>query len=276
MTTRRLSTIVLTTAVAAIALGPVASAAPAAPPTGWVRLGHLSPSTPAVDVYLAPLGGPSQEVIRKASYGTLTGYNNLVPGPYTVAMRPAGASADSPAILNWTVQIKAGSASTVLAVGDRENLRSSVITDELSPPASGKAKVRLIQGAPSEAKVEVSAMGGPTLARDVAYGTATGYAEVSEGRWTLDVKASGDSTATVDVRAGSVQSLLVLDKPGGGLEVKPVTDGSGMAAMPLGGVETGAGGTAPTSVVPVLGAGAMLLVAGAALLRRRRVVAATR
>ncbi len=259
----------LTTALGGLVSLPAASAE--APPTGWVRVGHLSPDTPPVDVYLASLGGAEQQVIRKAAYGDLSPYSNLVPGQYTIAMRPAGAAPDSAAILSWTVQVDPGSAATVLAVGKRTELRSTVVADELTPPSEGKAKVRLIQGAPSEAKVEVTAVGGPTLARDVSYGTATGYAEVPEGRWSLDVKASGTSTSTVDAPAGSVQSLVVLDKPGGGLEVRPVADGSGMTVMPAGGVETGAGGTTLRPIgMAALGGVAVLFVGGAVLMVRRR------
>ena len=265
-----------TTALAAIALtlttgfSPFAAAETA--PTGWVRVGHLSPDTPPVDIYIAALDGSERETIRKAAYGTLSQYSNLQPGEYTVAMRPAGAEASSAAMLSWTVRVDAGSAATVLAVGKRDQLRNAIVTDDLTPPTSGNAKVRLIQGAPSQAKVDVTAVGGPALARGVAYGTATGYAEVPMGRWTLEVKGDVTSSATVDAESASVQSLLVLDKPGGGFEVKAVTDGSGIAAMPTGGVETGAGGTAPAGLLG-LGGTVLVLVGGASVLVRRRVVA---
>ena len=266
-----------TTAVAAIALtltgfGSLASAETA--PTGWVRVGHLSPDTPPVDIYIASLDGAERETIRKAAYGSLSDYSNLQPGEYTVAMRPAGADASAAAMLSWTVRVDPGSAATVLAVGKRDQLRNAIVTDDLTPPADGNAKVRLIQGAPSQDTVDVTAVGGPALARGVAYGTATGYAEVPKGRWSLEVKGDVTSSASIDAEPASVQSLLVLDKPVGGFEVKAVTDGSGLAAMPTGGVETGAGGTSPTSTgVFGLGGAALVLVGGMTVLVRRRVVA---
>ncbi|OLR94404.1 DUF4397 domain-containing protein [Actinokineospora bangkokensis] len=271
-------------ALAAVLVGlgfPAAAHAAPATPTGWIRVGHLSPDTPAVDVYLSTFDGTARETIRKAAYGDISPYATLRPGEYTVAMRPAGSDARSPAMLLRTVRVDAGSAATVLAVGTRDQLRNAVVVDDLSAPADGKAKVRLIQGAPSQERVDVVAEGGPVLARDVVYGTATGYAEVPEGRWTLKVAgsstpgstapASGSSSEqAVDARAATVQSLLVLDKPGGGFEVRPVADGSGVPTPPAGGVETGGGGTAAHPAG--LGAAGLVVVVigGVAVLLRRR------
>lgn len=226
-----------------------AAAAPAAGPTGWVRLGHLSPDTGAVDIYLSPYGKQSgTEILRKAGYGTLTPYRSLAQGFYTVAMRAAGAPASDPAMLSANVQIAAGKAYTVVALGRRTELKASVLNDDLTPPTAGKARVRLIQAATNASAVDVVAVGGPVIAKDVQYGTATGYAEVPQGRWTLQISAAMQgktlATPTLDLRAGAVHSLLVVNTAGGSVDVRTMVDGSSMAAMPKGAVETGAGGTA--------------------------------
>src|ERR1700732_4272854 len=73
-----------------------ASAAPAASATGWIRLAHLSPNTPAVDVYLYSFGNPSaMTVLKHVAYGTVSPYLKVASGEYTVAMRGAGAAAGS-------------------------------------------------------------------------------------------------------------------------------------------------------------------------------------
>jgi len=225
-----------------------AAAAPAAAPTGWVRLGHLSPDTAAVDIYLSPYGQRATSILRKSAYGTLTPYRDLPQGFYTVAMREAGAAADAPPMLTANVRVAPGKAYTVVALGRQAELRANVLTDDLTPPAAGKARVRLIQAATTATSVDVVAVGGPVIAKDVQYGTATGYAEVPEGRWTLQVSAAMQGRAlgspTLDLRAGAVHSLLVVNRPGGTVDVRVMVDGSSMTAMPRGGVETGAGGTA--------------------------------
>ena len=46
------------TAALVAATSPAASAAPAAAPDGWVRIAHLSPQAPAMDIYVYPFGNP--------------------------------------------------------------------------------------------------------------------------------------------------------------------------------------------------------------------------
>ncbi|MGH3304468.1 MAG: DUF4397 domain-containing protein, partial [Streptosporangiaceae bacterium] len=57
---------------------------------GFVRLAHLSPNTPAVDVYLYSFGdSAAQLVLHHVVYGTVSPFEPLAAGEYTVAMRPA-------------------------------------------------------------------------------------------------------------------------------------------------------------------------------------------
>jgi hypothetical protein len=70
-------------AMAVMLLTGLLGAAPAwaAPDTGWVRLAHLSPNTPAVDVYLYPFGNSrARLVLHHVSYGTVSPYQELRPG----------------------------------------------------------------------------------------------------------------------------------------------------------------------------------------------------
>ncbi len=258
-------------------------------PSGFVRLGHLAPDVGPVDVYLAPFGGQEQSVIHKAPYGTLTPYQTLAPGDYTVAMRPAGTPPSTPPMLATQVKVAQGAADTLLVTGTNDALRTSVVPDDLTQPSAGAARVRLVQGSPTAQHLTVAAVAGPTLARDVAYGTATGYANVSQGRWTLKVTAADGTNAmasapVVDLAAGSVHSLLVTDAPGGGFAITAVVDAAGIdtAMAPAGGVQTGGGGTAthiinapssPSRTGLGFGAAAVLIVAfgGVAARRRRRV-----
>ena len=78
-------------AACALSVGLVSIATPAtsaAQGTGWLRLAHLSPNTPAVDVYLYSAGNPrARVVLRHVAYGTVSPYLRAQAGEYTVAMR---------------------------------------------------------------------------------------------------------------------------------------------------------------------------------------------
>jgi len=133
-------------------------------PSGFVRLGHLAPDVGPVDVYLAPFGGQKQAVIHNAPYGTLTPYQTLAPGDYTVAMRPAGTPPSTTPMLSSRVSVNPGAAYTVLATGRMGALKTSVIDDNLTPPPADAARVRLVQGSPTAQHLTVAAVAGPTLA----------------------------------------------------------------------------------------------------------------
>jgi hypothetical protein len=82
----------------------------------------------------------------------------------------------------------------------------------------------------------------------------------------------------VPLTAGSIHTLVVLDSADG-LVVTSLTDAAGSGAMPVGGMATGLGGTAPGPAAPALPwlaglAGGLLAAAAAAVwLRRHRAVA---
>jgi hypothetical protein len=82
--------------------------------TGWIRLAHLSPAASPVDVYLYSFGDSSAHIVlHHVAYGTVSPYEAVTAGDYSVAMRPAGAPATSQPVLSTSVTIVAGHAYTV-------------------------------------------------------------------------------------------------------------------------------------------------------------------
>lgn len=143
------------------------------------------------------------------------------------------------AAVSVSVTVQAGRAETMLVTGSSGELRTKVLSDELRAPTGDEGRVRLIQGVPDVGDVDVSAVDGPVLARGVGYGEATGYASVRQGRWSLRVNSQAKGVAaerasSVDIRPGTVQSLLVLRAEDGGLELRSVVDGTGIALAPQG------------------------------------------
>ena len=114
----------------------VASASTASAGTGWVRLAHLSPNTPAVDVYLYSFGDPSAElVLRHVGYGVVSPYEALAAGEYTVGMRAAGAADTTKPVLSASLTVAPGGAYTVAGLGPESGLRLQVLNDQLTTPA---------------------------------------------------------------------------------------------------------------------------------------------
>jgi len=243
--------------------------------TGWIRLAHLSPNTPAVDVYLYSFGDSNAMIVlHHVAYGTVSPYESVQAGDYSVAMRAAGASAASQPVLSTSVTIAAGNAYTVVGLGPESGLRLAVLDDDLTTP-SGQALVRVIQASLKQQVVTVS-LGSATLVSGLKFATVSKYRVVTPGTLTVKVSAVGAGTnSSVTLRAGTVHTLVVLDGASG-LEVVSLEDASGSGTPPSGGVSTGLGGTAPHgpgSPVPwlaAIGAGFLLALAGGLRPRRTR------
>ncbi|HTZ91282.1 MAG TPA: DUF4397 domain-containing protein [Streptosporangiaceae bacterium] len=259
----------------AIAMSPASASTSASTGVGWIRLAHLSPNAPAVDVYLYSFGNSSaQIVLRHVSYGTVSPFEQVTAGEYTVAMRAAGAPASSKPVLSTAVDVLAGHAYTVAGMGPYPGLRLQIIADRLTTPP-GKALVRVIQASLNQQVVAVR-VGHTALSRQLKFATVTGYRAVLPGTWTVRVAGSSESTTdSVSLAAGSLYTLVVLDSHGK-LVIDVLTDAQGSKVDPAGAPQTGFGGTAarpgaallPWAAVGV--AGLLTVATGTALVMRRR------
>jgi hypothetical protein len=264
-------------ALVGVGLSTVVAAPAQAAGVGYVRLAHLSPDTPAVDVYLSSVTGAiAQQKFPAVAYGVVSKYLPLPPGTYAVAMRGAGSAATSPPVLTTQATVEEGKAYTVAGVGRHADLGLKVIVDDLGLPEQGKSKVRVIQASLRVPVLDVAVYGGESIASGVQFASTTGYQQVTPGKWTLKLAAPGaaaGSTVSCSLAAGSVYSLIVLDNAQGGLTAQLRIDASSNG-VPSGGVNTGGGGTARRSVAGLLPVGAAVLVllagAGVVVLRRTK------
>ena len=266
-------------ALAAVTL--FASPAQAAAGDGYVRLAHLSPDTPAVDVYLKSMSNTvAPQTFRGVAYGAMSQYLRLPVGTYQVAMRKAGAPGSTKPVLTTQVGVENGAAYTVAGVGRFADLGLRVLKDDLQLPDAGKSKVRIIQASVKAPVLNVAGKNGKTIADGVQFATTTAYREVNPGKWSVLVVPTGGGKTSVlpcTLGAGSVYSLVVLDDKNGGLKPELHVDAERQGTVPLGGVATGAGGSQPVSQLStalLLAGLAAVLAAGFVVVVRRRLRAA--
>jgi Domain of unknown function (DUF4397) len=274
---RRVLGVLLTAASLSIVGMPGASAAGGS--GGMLRVAHLSPDTPAVDVYVTSVSDPGLSfTVRGVDYGTVSDYRAVAPGTYAVSMRAAGDPAGTPPVLSTTVDVPRDGARTVAGLGRFADLGLAVLDDDLTTPPPGQARVRLIAAAATAGPVAAS-VGGTTVSPALDFAAVSGYVDVPGGSTSLQLTPAGGGPTDlpVELAAGSVYSLLVLDRSGGGLTVTTALDAASPAVVPVGGVEAGAGGTAVEHGVPVgrfalaaLALAALFLTARARLARGRR------
>ena len=227
-----------------------------------------------MDIYMYAFGAAGHPmVLRHVHYGGVSECMAVSPGLCLVAMRAAGAPASSPPVLATSFMVSSRTAYTVAGVGPNPGLREEVLKDQMTPPM-GKALVRVIQASLKQNSVTVS-YGPDVLARHLSLGSATPYMAVSAGTRTVQFTAPGGRTAMpLELPPDSVHTIVVLDSSSG-LKVDALTDAVGSEMMPMGGVNTGFGGTArqPSDPAPwllLIAAGTPLTVAGLLRLRRSR------
>lgn len=249
--------VLVSSTVALVGAGPVA----AQPGESYLRLAHLSPDTPKVDVYLTAFGRPdfAQEV-DGVGYGVVSDYQTIQPGQYTIAMRPAGADPATKPVISTTLSAKKGRAYTVAGLGAFASLALKVLDDEISLPPAGQARMRVVNAAPRTGDLAIRREGTAVIER-AAFGNASSYVYVPAGATTLTVAPTeaGPTNLPVTLEAGGVYTVLVLEKEGA-LSAAVRQDARGAAVVPSGGVETGAGGPAG----PDVGLALVLLTAAAA------------
>ena len=252
-----------------------ASASSATTGTGWIRLAHLSPNTPAVDVYLYSFGNSTaQIVLHHVAYGTVSPYEAVNAGDYSVAMRATGASPTSQPVLSTSVTIAADHAYTVAGMGPESGLRLQVLDDELTTP-SGKSLVRVIQASLKQQTIKFHCSCGGDIVPKATFASVSSYAPIPGGTWTMSAIGSGGTASLpVTLVPGTVHTEVVLDGANG-LEIVNLEDAAGAGKPPVGGVTTGFGGTAghgPGSPVPwvaLIGVGTLAALTGGLRLRRR-------
>jgi hypothetical protein len=248
--------------VAAAALV-LALAAPAAlaqdDETAQVRVAHLSPDAPNVDVYLNDQPVPE---LRNVPFGTVSPYLPVPAGTQNVKVFAAGDT--SAPVIEADVDLAAGQAYTVGAVGLVEDgsLTAQVYEDDLSAPAEGNARIRAVHAVPDAPAVDIVPEGGEPLVEGLELPNASPYAEVPAGDYVINVNAAGTDealiSAPVSPAAGATYSAFAIGTAASGnLDLLVVQDAvGGVAEMP------DTGGLSPVTLAAL--AGAFILVAGAA------------
>ena len=264
-----------------IGIPATATASSAATTGGWIRLGNLSPATAPVDLYLFSSGNSAaQTILHDVAYGTVSGYQLVGAGGYSVQMRPAGASASSSPVSSASLTVQAGDAYSVVALAAASQAgQLKVLDDSLTTP-KGKSLVRVIQATDqSQVTFHCScAAGAPgNITTNAVSGSVSSYATIPVGTWTMSATGpTAKASLPITLMANTVHTEAVVDKAGGGIAIEDLLDSAGSGQPPVGGVGTGFGGTAPHGPgaplpwLVVIGTGALVTLSGGLALRRTR------
>jgi hypothetical protein len=236
---------------AALAIALFALALPGAPASaasrdGWVRLAHMSPDTGAVNITLSSLSGDVTLFrLQNIAYGMVSNYMRLPQGTYALAMVPVGNNTpNTPPVISGAVQVKAGTAETLAAIGKNAAIKTTVFTDDLHAVSGGGARVRIVQVSVAHPRVDATA-GSTNVATAASFGDVSKYATVAAGSTSIRLKAGSDTqTVSQSFAPGSSHTLFVIDNAKGGLTVSPAVDSAAATVTPVGSLAAGGGGLA--------------------------------
>jgi len=156
-----------------------------------VRVSHMSPDAPNVDVYVD--GG--DPVLTDVPFGATSDYLPLPGGSYTVTITAAGD--ESTVAFEGDVTVEAGTSYTVAAIGELTSedseFRPLVLEDDVSDPGGDTARVRVVHASPDAPAVDVTVNAtGDAIVDGAAFGD-TATVEVPANDYTLQIRGDTDS-----------------------------------------------------------------------------------
>jgi uncharacterized surface protein with fasciclin (FAS1) repeats len=136
--------------------------------TTKVRFAHLSPDTPAVEVFI---NGDSS-LVQVLSYPEISGWIEVPAGTYEVAVAPYGAGIEAAAIGPANFSLPSGAFITVAATGSLANgtLGADIISENYSRLNAGEARVTVFHGIEDAPAVDVILGDGTVLISSLAFG----------------------------------------------------------------------------------------------------------
>lgn len=174
-----------------------------------VRVAHLSPNAPAVDVYV-----DDTAVLEDVPFGAVSDYLEVPAGERQVEVTAAGDPDTS--VFAGAVPVEAETAYTIAATGELGDMADQpfaplVLEDDTTAPADDAARLRVVHLSPDAPAVDVTvASSGDALFDGVAFGEF-GTVEVPAGDYTVQIRGDtegndGDVAAEFDVSLAGGQA----------------------------------------------------------------------
>jgi hypothetical protein len=180
---------------------PTSSGGDPAVETAQVRVAHLSPDAPPVDVWV-----DGSLVLEDVAFRAFSGYLELDEGMHQVVV--VAANTTTPAVIDAMVDVDAGMEYTVAATGllSDASIAPAVFVDDVEP-TDGKAEIRFVHASPDAPPVDITLLDGTKLFPNVEFGRAGDGIAVDAGAYSLQVRVANTETvalsfADVPVSAG--------------------------------------------------------------------------
>lgn len=174
-----------------------------------IRFVHVSPDAPPIDIYV-----DGEIVVKGVEFPTATAFLSFAAGDHRFQMTPAESTVEG-ALIDIDQDLDADTSYEIAAIGLLNDVEGQVFEVDTSVIESADgARIRLIQGAPSLAGVDVDVEDGDALFEDLDFPSASDYLEMTPATINLLLYATGERQilARLDdllVEAGWVYDVFV-------------------------------------------------------------------
>ncbi len=180
-----------------------------------VRVAHMSPDAPEVDVWV-----DGSVAFSGVAFGELTDYATLPTGDYLVQVEPAGNMGAGPFVISATLSLS-DTDYTVAATDVLSTITPVVLEDDNSAPMAGMSHVRFVHASPDAPAVDITLPDGTVLFGDYEFQEFSSYLPVAAGNYDLEVRLAGTDTVVLSLPGltfndGTVYSVFAAGFAGGG------------------------------------------------------------
>lgn len=188
-------------------------------PTARVRVLHLSPDAPAVDVFVEGVADP---VVTDLAFAQGTPYLDVPATSYTFQVAPAGAGVGSTVLTIADLTLAAGMDYTAVAFDTVGSIRAAALVDDASGLAEGSFRVHVMHAAPAVGVVDIWALtddGASPLLTDVPFAGAASL-DLPAGAYRVGFDVNDDASPDVtfslpELPGGLYVNLFATNDAGG-------------------------------------------------------------
>lgn len=171
-----------------------------------VMVVHASPDAPGVDLLV-----DGEKVNTDAlNYPNNTGYLTIPAGTRGITVNAAGTS---DAVIDRDIDFDKDKSYTIFATGSlgSNDIQPLVLTDDLTAPTTGNAKVRFVHLSPDAPAVDVAVAGdgGAVLFDGQEFREASAFISVPAGTYDLEVRLDADNTVVLPLDGIELQSGMI-------------------------------------------------------------------
>jgi len=179
-------------------------------PGSQVRVVHAVPDAPNVDVYV-----DDEALLEDVPFRAVSEYYAVDSGDHDVRITAAG-DPDT-VVFEDTMSVPAEATLSIVAYGqlDGDAIEVTAFEDDASPAEDGQSRVRAVHLSPDAPAVDVAVAGeSEPLVSGLEFGSASEYATVPAGDYTLEVRPAGESEAVasfdVSLQSGTGYSAFAM------------------------------------------------------------------